>query len=94
MVQRPTVTIKWNIKETGSFVSFGGDKIKHGGNVVTKGVRYILTIFFYLDTDSCAPKKREDNKSVQPTGMATSESQLSNEAKRLKPAENGFSFAS
>ncbi len=38
---------------TGSIVSFRGNQLLHGGNVVTKGSRYILAVFLYLDDDTC-----------------------------------------
>eukprot|EP00540_Astrosyne_radiata_P011213 CAMPEP_0116837578 /NCGR_PEP_ID=MMETSP0418-20121206/8727_1 /TAXON_ID=1158023 /ORGANISM="Astrosyne radiata, Strain 13vi08-1A" /LENGTH=228 /DNA_ID=CAMNT_0004467469 /DNA_START=63 /DNA_END=749 /DNA_ORIENTATION=- len=31
----------------GTLVSFRGDTLRHGGNVVTEGVRYILAVFLY-----------------------------------------------
>ena len=33
----------------GSLVSFRGNKLRHGGNLVTKGIRYILAVFLYHD---------------------------------------------
>jgi hypothetical protein len=39
--------------KAGSMVSFRGNKVLHGGSPVTKGVRYILAIFLYLDEDIC-----------------------------------------
>jgi hypothetical protein len=36
---------------TGSLVTFRGDKMLHGGNPVTRGIRYILAVFMYLDDD-------------------------------------------
>jgi hypothetical protein len=35
----------------GSLVTFRGDQMLHGGNVVTKGTRYIVAVFLYLDDD-------------------------------------------
>jgi tetratricopeptide (TPR) repeat protein len=43
----------------GSLASFRGNQLLHGGNVVTKGERYILAIFLYVDSD----KDRKGNKS-------------------------------
>ncbi len=37
------------LASSGSLVSFRGDSLRHGGNVVTSGVRYILAVFLYLD---------------------------------------------
>lgn len=42
---------------TGSVVSFRGNQLLHGGNVVTRGVRYIVAIFLYLDDDTCGDEK-------------------------------------
>ena len=56
---------------TGSLVTSRGDQILHGGNVVTKGTRYILAVFLYLDdpvddppedeADACGRKLHWDN---------------------------------
>ena len=32
---------------TGDMISFRGDRLKHGGEQVTSGVRYILAVFLY-----------------------------------------------
>jgi len=54
-----TYFVDYNIaivpKQPGTLVSFRGDSIRHGGNVVTKGMRYILAVFLYHDTSN---KKR------------------------------------
>jgi hypothetical protein len=42
---------------TGSLVTFRGNQLLHGGNVVTQGVRYILAVFMYLDDDTCSDEK-------------------------------------
>ena len=42
-------------KNPGTLVSFRGDCLRHGGNVVSGGVRYILAAFLYHD---CSSKKR------------------------------------
>jgi hypothetical protein len=78
--------------QTGSLVSFRGNQLLHGGNVVTKGVRYILAVFLYLDKDSttsCEPKQEEDT-----TASNTSEVASQQESKRLKTSDDvgGFSF--
>lgn len=44
---------------TGSMVSFRGNQLLHGGNVVTRGVRYIVAIFLYLDDDTCGGENGE-----------------------------------
>lgn len=83
--------------KTGSLVTFRGDKLLHGGNVVTKGVRYILAVFLYLDIDSCssgggAPNMNELEEKDART-LTLSES-LTQEAKRLKKgADSGFVFS-
>jgi tetratricopeptide (TPR) repeat protein len=65
------------IPSCGSLVSFRGNQLLHGGNVVTKGERYILAIFLYMDKDHT-------------DGVAKSESSQ-HSAKRLKTGES-FSF--
>mmetsp|Transcript_26443 Transcript_26443/g.39109 ORF Transcript_26443/g.39109 Transcript_26443/m.39109 type:complete len:640 (-) Transcript_26443:174-2093(-) len=41
----------------GSLISFRGETLKHGGNAITKGVRYILAVFLYHD-----PSKEQKQK--------------------------------
>ncbi len=49
--------------ETGGMVSFRGNQCLHGGNPVTRGVRYILAIFLFLDRDlACESGEEERNK--------------------------------
>jgi hypothetical protein len=72
---------------TGSMVSFPGNKLLHGGNVVTSGVRYILAGFLYLDdalneVSSMDNSKKSSKQSLQDTFQ---------DAKRQKTAD-GFSF--
>jgi hypothetical protein len=43
-------------KVPGTLLSFRGDSLRHGGNMVTDGMRYILAAFLYHDTSR---KKRE-----------------------------------
>jgi hypothetical protein len=73
--------------KTGSLVSFRGNKLLHGGNVVTQGVRFILAVFLYLDGDSSTSKEQElgGTRSIM-SGT------LSQESKRQKTSEGGFSF--
>lgn len=66
---------------TGSLVTFRGNQMLHGGNVVTKGVRYILAVFMYLDDDTCSS---DENGS----GPASSKRQ-----KLLGENADGFSFS-
>jgi tetratricopeptide (TPR) repeat protein len=37
--------------QTGDLLSFRGDSLYHGGEAVTKGLRYILAVFLYHDDD-------------------------------------------
>ena len=39
----------------GSLVSFRGDRLRHGGNVITKGARFILAVFLYHDCEKKRP---------------------------------------
>jgi hypothetical protein len=50
---------------TGGMVSFLGNRCLHGGNPVTRGVRYILAIFLFLDNDLARdpPKETDANGS-------------------------------
>eukprot|EP00980_Cylindrotheca_fusiformis_P007017 scaffold1474_cov132-Cylindrotheca_fusiformis.AAC.13 len=65
-----------SIPKCGSLVSFRGNQLLHGGNVVTKGERFILAIFLYADSDR---DKKDDSEGTAPG------------PKRLK-TENEFSF--
>ena len=71
----------------GSLVSFAGNRLLHGGNVVTKGVRYILAVFMYLDKDVDGWKGDQFNTSVS---QRRSLHETFREAKRQKIS--GFSF--
>lgn len=70
---------------SGSLASFRGNQLLHGGNVVTKGERFILAIFLYADSDMDrkdkydSEKDKEKFESTQPS------------PKRAKTA-NTFSF--
>ena len=68
-----------NPKQAGILVSFRGDKLKHGGEVVTKGTRYIMAVFLYYD-DSNA----ENDASIVTTKRKRSQWNASK--------ENSFSF--
>lgn len=52
----------------GEMLSFRGDQKEHGGEAVTNGVRYILAVFLYHDSDCSDPgvkkRDREDVASV------------------------------
>lgn len=64
----------------GSLVSFRGNQLLHGGNVVTKGERFILAVFLYLDEGQGS--KRQCN----PENLVTESS------KRFKEGDSSFSF--
>lgn len=64
----------------GSLVSFRGNQLLHGGNVVTKGERFILAAFLYVDDEAKVESKR--------SSQAIS---FSKTVKRSKPDES-FSF--
>ena len=85
-------TYVYNLDKTvtprqGSLVSFAGNRLLHGGNVVTKGVRYILAVFMYLDKDVDGWKGDQFNTSVS---QRRSLHETFREAKRQKTS--GFSF--
>jgi tetratricopeptide (TPR) repeat protein len=47
-------------KPAGTVLSFRGNLLPHGGNLVTRGVRYIVAIFLYHDaTSTDGPNKRQ-----------------------------------
>lgn len=48
--------------ETGGMVSFRGNQCLHGGNPVTRGVRYILAIFLFLDRDLACDSSEDENR--------------------------------
>lgn len=53
-----------NPKQAGTLVSFRGDLLKHGGEVVTSGVRYILAVFLYHDNEELRFDDSEDGLNV------------------------------
>jgi hypothetical protein len=82
---------------TGTVVSFRGNQLLHGGNVVTQGVRYILAVFLYLDQDSCCTMAKTRTTEKRQTSVAREIAPSSiqkSSTKRLKPSqeEGGFSF--
>ena len=73
------------IPREGSLVTFAGSKVLHGGNVVTKGVRYILAVFMYLDKECSMDADGKTEKTERPSFHETI-----SESKRQKTS--GFSF--
>jgi len=49
---------------TGNLLSFRGDSLRHGGNVVTEGTRYILAAFLYFENDSSSNSSSSSNVSA------------------------------
>ena len=47
------------VPKAGDVVSFKGDTLRHGGDAVTAGTRYIIAVFCYLDR--CASSKDDTN---------------------------------
>lgn len=43
------ITIKL---KTGQILSFNGNELEHGGEAITKGIRYIIAVFLYHDDTS------------------------------------------
>ncbi|CAB9531073.1 Procollagen-lysine 2-oxoglutarate 5-dioxygenase [Seminavis robusta] len=80
----------------GEVVTFKGDSLRHGGDAVVKGTRYILAVFLYLDrtydpgnevTPAAAAAK--SNGSGEPSGPKHQVQAVFREAKKQK---TGFSF--
>ena len=90
---------------TGAMVSFLGSKCLHGGNPVTRGVRFILAIFLYLDKkvahnplrqrDKNAPVKKNEHKRKEETIHGKNDvSKRSKKADELHSEKGGgFSFS-
>jgi tetratricopeptide (TPR) repeat protein len=70
--------------EPGTMVSFRGDLLRHGGNLVTNGVRYILAVFLYHD----------DSRSKKRYGASREGRSTFNEAKKAKTFSFEFSLES
>lgn len=47
--------------KVGEVVSFKGDTLRHGGDVVTQGTRFILAVFLYLDWSYAAASGKSDS---------------------------------
>ena len=73
--------------KAGSVVTFRGDKMLHGGNCVTKGVRYILAVFLFADSDNVA------NSVTRDCGDEADHSSPSIGTKRQKTSQESFSFS-
>ena len=54
--------------EMGGMVSFRGNQCLHGGNPVTRGVRYILAIFLFLDNDLACESSKEERNNAETNG--------------------------
>ena len=87
--------------EMGGLVSFLGNQCLHGGNPVTRGVRYILAIFLFQDRDlacnSSEEEKSETNGTKRGDGAISKESIISKRPKKDdgKQSDQGgrFSFS-
>jgi tetratricopeptide (TPR) repeat protein len=67
----------------GSVLSFRGDQVLHGGEAVTRGVRYILAVFLYYD---------DDNSGVEPVVKKPKRKTKLNELLKIKKPKADFSF--
>eukprot|EP00535_Pseudo-nitzschia_heimii_P005505 CAMPEP_0197186362 /NCGR_PEP_ID=MMETSP1423-20130617/13769_1 /TAXON_ID=476441 /ORGANISM="Pseudo-nitzschia heimii, Strain UNC1101" /LENGTH=796 /DNA_ID=CAMNT_0042637651 /DNA_START=28 /DNA_END=2415 /DNA_ORIENTATION=+ len=72
----------------GAMVSFLGNQCLHGGNPVTRSVRFILAIFLYLDKDIAHDPHRHRDKSLQIPTIKTNSMKRKVEARHDK---NGMS---
>lgn len=74
----------------GVLVSFRGDSLRHGGNPVTRGERYILAGFLYYDDDD------DDNSVIFPRNEKKKKKRLfpscSDDEKRSSPKRFSFNF--
>ena len=71
----------------GSVISFRGDTLPHGGQAVTKGVRYILAVFLYYDVHH----KRSDKESISTTCKRDTP-ELNLRLRKTKQQKTDFSF--
>ena len=70
----------------GSVISFRGDTLPHGGQAVTKGVRYILAVFLYYDVHSHTLRDKA------PTSTKRDSSEFHQPARKPKQPKTDFSF--
>jgi hypothetical protein len=70
--------------EVGSVLCFRGDEMAHGGEALTRGVRYILTAFLYYDEDlpesndaSCGSKRGPSRPTMESYKAKQSKSEFS-----------------
>ena len=74
--------------ETGDLLSFKGDSVYHGGEVLTRGIRYIIAAFLYHDDEADRNAERDmDVRSKRPAG------DLVAEFRKTKEQKASFSFA-
>lgn len=97
------------VPPTGGMVSFLGNQCLHGGSPVTKGVRFILAIFLYLDDDlSCTVRQEKRRKKMheslsfssndkdkkkRPDVIGDEDKKNSKRFKKLGGTGEGFSFS-
>jgi len=83
-----------NPAEAGTLVSFCGNKLQHGGEVVTKGTRYILAVFLYHDKEGVddASDMGKDGEALRATNKRRRSNNNSKSNKWETSKESGFSF--
>jgi len=69
----------------GCTLSFRGDRLQHGGEAVTCGVRYILAVFLYCDV-------AEGDESIQSSGLKRSFGEINRIIQESKQQKTEFSF--
>jgi tetratricopeptide (TPR) repeat protein len=70
----------------GTVISFRGDTLLHGGQAVTRGVRYILAVFLYYDASGATPN---DNVRI---ATKRDQSELNRQIMKSKQQKIEFSF--
>ena len=88
---------------TGGMISFLGNRCLHGGTPVSRGVRYILAIFLYLDKELCYRPSQESltgmesNKNLREEviddGNDLSKRLKKDRGSKTGPGGGGFSFS-
>lgn len=85
--------------DTGSVLSFRGDDIRHGGEPIQSGTRYILAVFLYYDDDHdtvCDAEKLKRKKSQRTESnqgaTVTSFKKRNKSEEKDETSQPGFSF--
>ena len=81
--------------DEGCMLSFCGNKLLHGGEPITSGVRYIMTMFIFLGAAEEYTRKRKLDRPTMRSGLHENRHEINIKGKRTRKEEScGTSFSS